>query len=138
MVVLTLIVRADAMAKRKSATRARPGRRVGIFLYDGMMALDAIGPADVFGLANIMTSQEDPAASQPYDVCLVGPLAHRGLPAIVRWRAYSAAPTGRRCRVTADSSTPSTGKRRGDRPTGALPLSCDIVLLPIRSGAVAG
>jgi transcriptional regulator GlxA family with amidase domain len=61
------------MAKSKPAMRTRPGRRVGIFLYDGMMALDAIGPADVFGLANIMTRHEDPSASPHYDVCLVGP-----------------------------------------------------------------
>ena len=61
------------MTERNSAVRARRGRRIGIFLYDGMMALDAIGPADVFGLANIMCRQENPAARQQYDVCLVGP-----------------------------------------------------------------
>src|SRR5690348_18434087 len=59
-----------------------------------------------------------PATTEIYTLSLhdalpifVGPLAHRRLLANVRWRAYSAAPTGRRCRVTADSSTPSTGKR---------------------------
>ena len=66
------IVNAKGMAKRKSRNAARRGRRIGIFLYDGMMALDAVGPADVFGLANIMCRQEDPAAGQQYDVCLVG------------------------------------------------------------------
>jgi transcriptional regulator GlxA family with amidase domain len=60
------------MAKPKSANSVRRGRRIGIFIYDGMMALDAVGPADVFGLANIMCRQEDPDAAQQYDVCLVG------------------------------------------------------------------
>lgn len=57
------------MVKGKSAK----GRRIGIFVYDGVMALDAVGPADVFGLANVMVRQEDPAASQQYDICMVGP-----------------------------------------------------------------
>ena len=60
------------MAKLKSRSSVRRGRRIGIFVYDGMMALDAVGPADVFGLANILCRQEDSAASLPYDVCLVG------------------------------------------------------------------
>ncbi len=65
------------MAKRKSIPSkspkpARRGRRIGIFVYDGVMALDAVGPADVFGLANILCRHEDPAASEQYDVCLVG------------------------------------------------------------------
>jgi len=49
----------------------RPGRRVGVFVFDGVVALDAVGPADVFGAANILRQQEDPAARQPYDVCFV-------------------------------------------------------------------
>jgi transcriptional regulator GlxA family with amidase domain len=60
------------VAKLKSRNPVRRGRRVGIFVYDGMMALDAVGPADVFGLANILSRQEDPAAAPNYDVCLVG------------------------------------------------------------------
>jgi transcriptional regulator GlxA family with amidase domain len=64
--------KADGMAKPKSANSVRRGRRIGIFVYDGVMALDAVGPADVFGLANIMCRQEDPNAAQQYDVCLVG------------------------------------------------------------------
>ena len=57
------------MARAKSAK----GRRIGIFVYDGVMALDAIGPADVFGVANLMGRRENPAAGQQYDICLVGP-----------------------------------------------------------------
>jgi transcriptional regulator GlxA family with amidase domain len=53
--------------------KAKSGRRIGIFVYDGMMALDAVGPADVFGLANIMGRQEDPATGPQYDICLVAP-----------------------------------------------------------------
>lgn len=60
------------MAKLKSRNPVRRGRRIGIFVYDGVMALDAVGPADVFGLANILLRQEDPAALPHYDVCLVG------------------------------------------------------------------
>jgi transcriptional regulator GlxA family with amidase domain len=66
------IVKADRMARPRSANPVRGGRRIGIFIYDGVMALDAVGPADVFGLANIMCRQEDPNAAQQYDVCLVG------------------------------------------------------------------
>jgi len=60
------------MAKPMSKNPVRRGRRIGIFVYDGMMALDAVGPADVFGLANIMCREEDPNASEQYDICLVG------------------------------------------------------------------
>ena len=60
------------MAKLKSGNSVRRGRRIGIFVYDGMVALDAVGPADVFGLANVLCRQEDPTAALPYDVCLVG------------------------------------------------------------------
>jgi transcriptional regulator GlxA family with amidase domain len=58
--------------KPLSANAKRRGRRIGIFIYDGVMGLDVVGPADVFGLANIMCRQENPAASQQYDVCFVG------------------------------------------------------------------
>jgi transcriptional regulator GlxA family with amidase domain len=57
------------MAKLKSV---RQGRRIGIFVYDGVIALDAVGPADVFGLANILGRREDSTAALHYDVCLVG------------------------------------------------------------------
>lgn len=60
------------MAMLKSRNSVRRGRRIGIFVYDGMIALDAIGPADVFGLANILSRREDPAAGPNYDVCLIG------------------------------------------------------------------
>jgi transcriptional regulator GlxA family with amidase domain len=60
------------MAKLKSRNSVRRGRRIGIFVYDGMVALDAVGPADVFGLGNVLCRQEDPAAALPYDVRLVG------------------------------------------------------------------
>jgi transcriptional regulator GlxA family with amidase domain len=60
------------MAKLKSKNPVRRGRRIGIFVYDGVMALDAVGPADVFGLANILRHQEDPTAPPHYDVCFVG------------------------------------------------------------------
>ena len=60
------------MAMLKSRNSVRRGRRIGIFVYDGMIALDAVGPADVFGLANILSRREDPAAGPNYDVCLVG------------------------------------------------------------------
>ena len=50
----------------------RRGRRIGIFVYDGMITLDAVGPADVFGLANNLFRHEDPRAALQYDVCLVG------------------------------------------------------------------
>ena len=63
---------ANGMAKLTSRKSVRRGRRIGIFVYDGMMALDAVGPADVFGLANILCRQEDATAAPPYDVCLVG------------------------------------------------------------------
>ncbi len=63
---------ANGMAKLKSSNVARRGRRIGIFVYDGMIALDAVGPADVFGLANILSREEDPTATLNYDVCLVG------------------------------------------------------------------
>ena len=62
--------RTDGMAKSKPVKRR--GRRIGIFVYDGMMALDAVGPADVFGIANLMGRQENPAAGQQYDISLVG------------------------------------------------------------------
>jgi transcriptional regulator GlxA family with amidase domain len=60
------------MAKLKLRNSVRRGRRIGIFVYDGMMALDAVGPADVFGLANTLCREEDPNAALQYDVCLVG------------------------------------------------------------------
>jgi transcriptional regulator GlxA family with amidase domain len=60
------------MAKLKSRNSVRRGRRIGIFVYDGMLALDAVGPADVFGVANTLSRQEDPTAALNYDVCLVG------------------------------------------------------------------
>jgi len=66
------IENANGMAMLKSRNSVRRGRRIGIFVYDGMIALDAIGPADVFGLANILSRREDPAAGPNYDVCLVG------------------------------------------------------------------
>jgi len=66
------IENANGMAMLKSRNSVRRGRRVGIFVYDGMIALDAVGPADVFGLANILSRREDPAAGPNYDVCLVG------------------------------------------------------------------
>ena len=69
----------------------RRGRRIGIFVFDGMMALDAVGPADVFGLANILCRQEDSTAALPYDVCLVG--SRKG-----------AIKTGTGFRITADLS----------------------------------
>lgn len=60
------------MAMLKSRNSVRRGRRIGIFVYDGMVGLDAVGPADVFGLANFLSCQEDPTAPLNYDVCLVG------------------------------------------------------------------
>jgi transcriptional regulator GlxA family with amidase domain len=66
------IENANGMAMLKSRNSVRRGRRIGIFVYDGMIALDAVGPADVFGLANILSRREDPAAGPNYDVCLVG------------------------------------------------------------------
>jgi transcriptional regulator GlxA family with amidase domain len=60
------------MAKLKSRNSVRRGRRIGIFVYDGMTALDAVGPADVFGLANVLARQEDSSTAPNYDVCLVG------------------------------------------------------------------
>src|SRR5215469_5696204 len=59
------------MATPSSEKLARRERRIGIFVYDGVMALDAVGPADVFGLANVMCRVEDPAAGREYDVCFV-------------------------------------------------------------------
>ena len=59
------------MAKPTSENPARRERRIGIFVYDGVMALDAVGPADVFGLANVMCRDEDPAAGQQYHVRFV-------------------------------------------------------------------
>jgi transcriptional regulator GlxA family with amidase domain len=47
-------------------------RRIGVFVFDGVVALDAVGPADVFGAANILRRHEDPAASREYDVTFVG------------------------------------------------------------------
>jgi len=79
------------MAKLKSRSSVRRGRRIGIFVFDGMMALDAVGPADVFGLANILCRQEDSTAALPYDVCLVG--SRKG-----------AIKTGTGFRITADLS----------------------------------
>jgi len=60
------------MTKSKSPKPERRGRRIGIFLYDGMMALDVVGPADVFGIANLLSRRENPSARQEYQVCLVG------------------------------------------------------------------
>jgi transcriptional regulator GlxA family with amidase domain len=60
------------MAKLKSGTSARRGRRIAIFVYDGVLALDAVGPADVFGLANTMSDREDSSAGQQYDIRFVG------------------------------------------------------------------
>jgi transcriptional regulator GlxA family with amidase domain len=48
-------------------------RRIGVFLFDGVVALDAVGPADVFGAANILRREEDPTASREYDVTFIGP-----------------------------------------------------------------
>jgi transcriptional regulator GlxA family with amidase domain len=59
------------MAKPTSQSLARPERRIGIFVYEGVMALDAVGPADVFGLANTMLCHEDPTARRQYDIGFV-------------------------------------------------------------------
>jgi transcriptional regulator GlxA family with amidase domain len=66
------ISKADEMPRSKTEKPERRGRRIGIFLYDGMMALDVVGPADVFGLANVLSRRENPSARQEYQVCLVG------------------------------------------------------------------
>jgi len=63
------------MTKSRPKTQMQRGRRIGIFLYDGMMGLDVVGPADVFGLANILSRRENPSARLEYQVCLVGPRA---------------------------------------------------------------
>jgi transcriptional regulator GlxA family with amidase domain len=63
------------MTKSRPKTPLQRGRRIGIFLYDGMMALDVVGPADVFGLANLLSRRENPSARQEYQVFLVGPRA---------------------------------------------------------------
>ncbi|HEY1448901.1 MAG TPA: hypothetical protein VGF33_10215, partial [Caulobacteraceae bacterium] len=60
------------MANPNTDPSVRRGRRIGVFLFDGVMALDAVGPADVFGLANILRLREDPAAREEYDVRFVG------------------------------------------------------------------
>jgi len=80
-----------------SKNPVRRGRRIGIFVYDGVMALDAVGPADVFGLANIMCREENPNASEQYDVCLVG--SHKrpirtgtGFRIAVEWSVHEANP----------------------------------------------
>ena len=43
-------------------------RRIGIVAYDGVQALDVIGPADTFGAANVVTGGK----VAPYEVVLVG------------------------------------------------------------------
>jgi transcriptional regulator GlxA family with amidase domain len=63
---------ADRMANPEASPSMRRGRRIGVFLFDGVVALDAVGPADVFGAANILSRHEDPAAAQLYDVHFVG------------------------------------------------------------------
>ena len=63
------------MANQNTEPAMRRGRRIGVFIFDGVVALDAVGPADVFGSANILGLQEDPEASQQYEVHLVGPRA---------------------------------------------------------------
>src|SRR5215471_14486703 len=60
------------MAKPCPGNPVRRGRRIGIFVFDGMITLDAVGPADVFGLANNLWRHEDPGAALQYNVCLVG------------------------------------------------------------------
>jgi transcriptional regulator GlxA family with amidase domain len=45
---------------------------VGVFVFDGVVALDAVGPADVFGSANIWRRQEDGDAGPEYEVTFVG------------------------------------------------------------------
>jgi transcriptional regulator GlxA family with amidase domain len=64
------------MAKLSPRNSVRRGRRISIFVYDGMVGLDAVGPADVFGLANRLWRHEDPGAPLQYEVCLVGPRKH--------------------------------------------------------------
>jgi transcriptional regulator GlxA family with amidase domain len=66
-------VKVAVMAKPASENMTRRERRIGIFVYEGVMALDAVGPADVFGLANVMCRHEDPAAGRQYDVHFVAP-----------------------------------------------------------------
>jgi len=85
------------MAKPISKNRVRRGRRIGIFIYDGVMALDAVGPADVFGLANIMCREQDPDASEQYEICLVGsrkgPIrTGTGFRIAVEWSVHEANP----------------------------------------------
>lgn len=46
--------------------------RIGVFIYPGMLAMDAIGPADIFGLANYLREREGEEPADYYDVCLVG------------------------------------------------------------------
>ena len=60
------------MTGSKSGKSEPRGRRIGILAYDGMMGLDAIGPADVFGLANILRSRQDSTAGVQYDIAFVG------------------------------------------------------------------
>jgi transcriptional regulator GlxA family with amidase domain len=58
------------MANPDAPPSMRRRQRIGVFLFDGVVALDAVGPADVFGVANMLLHEE--AASPQYDVHFVG------------------------------------------------------------------
>jgi len=47
-------------------------RSIGMFVYDGMLAMDAIGPADIFGLANYLRGLQGEEPPNYYEVCFIG------------------------------------------------------------------
>jgi len=54
-------------------TSPAASRTVGILGYDGVQALDVVGPADAFSLASSHPDSERPASARAYEVLLLGP-----------------------------------------------------------------
>ena len=58
----------SAAPKKTPKTR----HRIGVFVYPGMLATDATGPADIFGLANVLREHQGDEPADYYDVCFFG------------------------------------------------------------------